>query len=106
MIKITFIETDGTEHVVEANADNSVMNAAVDHGVPGILADCGGDCTCATCHVYISDDWVTRVGLPHPMEDALLTGRSDRQENSRLSCQIQINQSLNGLVLYLPEEQL
>lgn len=105
MPKITYIEKNGTEHVVEAEAGLSVMEAAVKNMVPGIDADCGGACACATCHVYVDPAWLDKVGKPETMEESMLDFAYEPKENSRLSCQIQINAKLDGLVVRLPEYQ-
>jgi 2Fe-2S ferredoxin len=105
MPKITFIEFNGTEHVVEAEEGNSVMMTALDNLVPGIDADCGGECSCATCHVIVNDEWMQKVGQPSATEESMLDMNPDRQTNSRLSCQISVKESLDGLVVNLPEFQ-
>ena len=104
MAKITFIEHDGTSHDVEASG-GSVMNAALDNLVPGIDADCGGECSCATCHVMIDAGWMDKVGQPGETEESMLDLNPERQENSRLSCQITVTEDLDGLVVNLPEFQ-
>lgn len=81
------------------------MEAALENNVAGIIAECGGACSCATCHVYIDEKWYDRVGAPNPMEDDMLDFAFDRRENSRLSCQIVLDESLDGLVAYIPERQ-
>ena len=83
MVNILFIEHNGTEHPVEAEVGESVMLAAVDNSVPGIDADCGGFCSCATCHVYVSPEWLDKVGPAGPAEDEMLSLTPDRKENSR-----------------------
>ena len=105
MPKITYIEKNGTEHVVEAESGLSVMEAAVKNMVPGIDADCGGACACATCHVYVDPAWLDKVGKPQTMEESMLDFAYEPKENSRLSCQIQISAALDGLVVRLPEFQ-
>lgn len=105
MPKITYIEKNGTEHVVEAETGLSVMEAAVKNMVPGIDADCGGACACATCHVYVDPAWIDKVGKPQTMEESMLDFAYEPKENSRLSCQIQISAALDGLVVRLPEYQ-
>lgn len=105
MPKITYIEKNGTEHVVEAEDGLSVMEAAVKNMVPGIDADCGGACACATCHVYVDPQWLDKVGKPETMEESMLDFAYEPKENSRLSCQIQISAKLDGLVVRLPEFQ-
>ena len=104
MAKITFIEHDGTPHDVEASG-GSVMNAALDNLVPGIDADCGGECSCATCHVMIDPAWMEKVGQPGDTEESMLDLNPERQDNSRLSCQIPVTEELDGLVVNLPEFQ-
>ncbi len=105
MVKILFIEHDGAEHPVEVATGASVMQAAVTNGVPGIDADCGGSCSCATCHVYVDEEWFSRVGELNPTEEAMLSLSTDRKENSRLSCQIQVTEELDGLIVTTPEFQ-
>lgn len=105
MPKIKFIEHDGAENVVEVETGISVMNAAIDNMVPGIDADCGGECSCATCHVVVDDDWINVVGKPGAQEESMLDLNPDREENSRLSCQIPVTEEIDGLVVKLPEFQ-
>ncbi len=105
MVKITLIESNGTEHVVDAAPGASVMETAVKHMVPGIEADCGGACACATCHVYVDEAWVEKVGKPEEMEESMLDFAYEPKENSRLSCQIQLSEALEGLIVRLPENQ-
>ena len=105
MVKIKFIEHSGQEHAVEANPGASGMIAAVSNGVPGIDADCGGACSCATCHVYVDQVWLEKTGEINPTEEAMLSISTDRKENSRLSCQIQVTEDLDGLVVNMPEFQ-
>ncbi len=105
MAKITYIEHDGTKHEVQAENGLTLMEAAVKNMVPGIDADCGGACACATCHVYVSPEWVEKSGAPDPMEESMLDFAQDKQENSRLSCQIKVSDELDGIVVTLPEFQ-
>ncbi len=105
MAKIVFVEHDGTEHEVDAQNGASVMLAAVNNGVPGIDADCGGACSCATCHVYVKEEWQEKLGEVTPIEEAMLSLSSDRKDNSRLSCQIEVSDELDGLVVHTPEFQ-
>ena len=105
MAKITFIEHNGTEHVVDVDNGTSVMNAAIDNLVPGIDADCGGQCSCATCHVYVDPAWVEASGSPDDQEESMLDLNPERQESSRLSCQIEVTDALDGMVVRLPEFQ-
>lgn len=106
MPTLTYIEFDGTEHTVKAELGISVMRGAIDHGVPGIDADCGGECSCATCHVIVNDEWMDVVGRPGEDEEAMLDLNPERETNSRLSCQIEVRDALDGLVVKLPEFQM
>ena len=105
MPKITYIEQNGTEHAVDAEEGVSVMEAAVKNMVPGIDADCGGACACATCHVYVAEAWAEKVGKPEAMEESMLDFAYEPKSNSRLSCQIKVSAALDGLIVRLPEFQ-
>ena len=105
MPKITYIEKNGNEHVVEAEVGLSVMEAAIRNLVPGIDADCGGACACATCHVYVDPAWLDKLGKKQSMEESMLDFAYEPKENSRLSCQIPITAALDGLVVRLPDMQ-
>ena len=105
MAKITYIEFNGREHVVEVPAGFSVMEGAKRNNVPGIDADCGGGCSCGTCHVYIDPAWQARVGGRSALEDATIEFSDNVMPNSRLSCQIRVTDALDGLVLRMPESQ-
>jgi 2Fe-2S ferredoxin len=102
---IIFIEHDGNQHEVEAQTDLSVMNAAISNGVPGIDADCGGACSCATCHVFVDEVWREKVGAPGEYEEPMLDMSPFREAGSRLSCQINVTEELDGLVVRLPQFQ-
>ncbi|MEC9339963.1 MAG: 2Fe-2S iron-sulfur cluster-binding protein [Pseudomonadota bacterium] len=106
MTKVTFVESDGTRHEVEARNGRPLMHAAVQNGVPGIDADCGGQCMCATCHVILDDDWYGRVGPPNSEEEEMLAPTPERTPTSRLSCQITVSDDLEGIVVQLPEFQM
>lgn len=106
MPKITFIEHNGTEHQVDAENGLSVMRAAIDNLVPGIDADCGGECSCATCHVYVDPGWMDKVGQPGDREESMLDLNPERESTSRLSCQIPVSEDLDGLVVRVPEFQM
>jgi 2Fe-2S ferredoxin len=105
MAKITYIDFEGTERTFDVANGSSVMQGAIDNGVPGIDADCGGECACATCHVYVEGDWFGKVGDRGEMEDSLLEFAEAPQDNSRLSCQIEVSDALEGLVVRTPEHQ-
>ena len=105
MAKITYIQHDGTEQTVDGLPGLSVMETAVKHMVPGIDADCGGACACATCHVYVEPDWKDKTGTRSAMEEDMLDFAFDVRDSSRLSCQIKITPGLDGLRVRVPEKQ-
>ena len=107
MPAITFIHPTGKNDRVDVGDGESAMQAATRHGLDGILAECGGNAMCATCHVYVDEGWLARLPAMGDDEDALLDGAAaERQPNSRLSCQIKLTSELDGLVLRLPERQV
>ena len=106
MARITYILHHGTEHTVEAEPGMTVMEAAVKNGIPGIAAECGGACACATCHVYVTEAWREAAGSPEQMEEDMLDFAFDVRSESRLSCQIKITDALDGLVVRIPEKQI
>jgi ferredoxin, 2Fe-2S len=105
MAKITFIQPDGSAQTVDGEAGMTVMETAKKHLVAGIEAECGGACACATCHVYIDDQWRERVGPPSEMEEDMLDFAFDVRESSRLSCQIKVVDELDGLTVKIPDKQ-
>jgi 2Fe-2S ferredoxin len=105
MAKITFIQPDGKKQVVDAEKGLTVMEAAKKAMVPGIEAECGGACACATCHVYVDPSWTDKVGKPNEMEADMLDFAFDVRDESRLSCQIKVTDALDGLVLRVPAKQ-
>ncbi|WAJ30673.1 2Fe-2S iron-sulfur cluster-binding protein [Antarcticirhabdus aurantiaca] len=105
MTKLTFIAFDGTRFDIDAPNGSTAMENAIRNDVPGIDAECGGACACATCHVYVDEAWREIVGDPEPMEEDMLDFAFDVRPNSRLSCQIRISDKLDGLVLSVPERQ-
>lgn len=105
MAKVTFIEHNGKTHVVEAQNGNSLMEAATKNNVPGIDADCGGACACATCHVYVDEAWLSKLNPMGTMEESMLDFAENVKPNSRLSCQIPVTEDLDGIILNLPESQ-
>jgi 2Fe-2S ferredoxin len=106
MPKITLIEFNGTNHTIDADVGKSLMLNAIDNGVPGIDADCGGACACGTCHVFLNEDWLEAAGVANSLEDAMLCMRPDREEVSRLSCQLEITESMDGMTVRMPEYQM
>ena len=105
MAKITYIEFNGKEHVIDVKTGLSVMEGAVKNNVPGIDADCGGACACATCHVYVDEAWVDKTGSQSAMEESMLDFAENVEPNSRLSCQIKVSEALDGLIVRMPESQ-
>jgi ferredoxin, 2Fe-2S len=105
MPNITFIDFEGTARTVEGEVGSTVMETAIKNGVPGIEAECGGACACATCHVHVDEAWRAAVGEPSPMEMDMLDFGYDVRPNSRLSCQIKVAAELDGLVVRTPERQ-
>ena len=105
MPKITYIEHDGTSHTVDAEVGSTVMETALRNGIGSIVAECGGSCTCATCHVYVDEAWVEKTGEASPMEEDMLDFAFDVRPNSRLSCQIKVRDDLDGLVVTVPPRQ-
>ena len=105
MAKITFIGAEGTRYDVDADNGSTVMETAIRNDVPGIEAECGGACACATCHVYVDEAWTDAVGQPEPMEEDMLDFAYDVRPTSRLSCQIKVTDDLDGLVVTVPERQ-
>jgi 2Fe-2S ferredoxin len=106
MPKVVFIEHGGARREVEVPVGHSIMEGAVRHGIDGIVAECGGSCTCATCHVFIEPSWREIVGPPNDLEQAMLEALSTARENSRLSCQIKVTSELDGVEIQLPEDQI
>ena len=106
MPRITFIQHDGAEQTLDVAPGQSVMQAAMSNGVSGIIADCGGSCSCATCHVYVDEAWRDRVPPQSPAEKDMVECALHVQENSRLSCQIKVVDELDGLVVRIPESQI
>lgn len=102
---VKYVKHDGTEHKVEVEVGQSVMQGAVDNMIEGIVAECGGCCSCATCHCYVDEAWYDRAGGPQEVEKEMLECTVDLQATSRLSCQISMSKELDGLVVRLPEAQ-
>jgi 2Fe-2S ferredoxin len=105
MVKITFIQPDDSRQEVEAEAGLTLMEAAKLNSVPGIEAECGGACACATCHVYVEEAWRDKTGKPAQMEEDMLDFAFDVRDSSRLSCQIKLTPELDGLVVRVPAKQ-
>lgn len=105
MPKVTYVEHDGTAHDVDLETGRSVMQGAVDNNIPGIDADCGGQCACATCHVYVDAAWLDRIEEISEQEKGMLSLTGNARDNSRLSCQIHMAEELDGLLVRLPQSQ-
>jgi ferredoxin, 2Fe-2S len=105
MPKITFNDSSGAGRTVEAELGSTVMETAIRNNIPGIEAECGGACACATCHVYVDEAWREKVGGPSPMEEDMLDFGYDVRSSSRLSCQIKVTEDLDGLVVTTPDKQ-
>jgi len=106
MPSITFIDQEGHERTVEAEIGATVMETAINNDVPGILATCGGSCSCATCHVYVDEEWFEKLPEAQMDELDMLDTAHDVEVNSRLSCQIQVTAEIDGLVVTTPERQI
>ena len=106
MTKIIYIEHNGTSHTVDVSNGLTVMEGAVQNDIPGIDADCGGSMACATCHVYVKDDWFNKLPKKNEGEDDMIDQAFEPNKSSRLSCQIQVSDNLDGLKVYLPEKQI
>jgi ferredoxin, 2Fe-2S len=105
--KVIYVGLDGQEYSVEAVEGESVMATAVKNGIPGIIGECGGNASCATCHVWVRDEYQSLVGEPNPTEEDLLEmGVSDRREGSRLSCQIKVSAELDGLTVDIAPQEV
>ncbi len=105
MTKIVFVETDGTRHEIDAKNGATIMEVAIQNDIKGIVGECGGACTCATCHVYVDSEWSEKTGDPSAMEEDMLDFASDVRDSSRLSCQIKVSDELDGLVVHVPARQ-
>ena len=106
MPKITYIEYDGKIHTIEVASGLSVMEGAVQNNIPGIDADCGGSMACATCHVYVKEEWFNKLPKKEDGEEDMLDMAFEPKKNSRLSCQLMVSDQIDGLVVNLPEKQV
>lgn len=105
MPKITYIDSTGKNYTVDGAVGQTVMETAIKHNVPGIVAECGGACSCATCHIYVDEAWRAATGEPSQMEEDMLDFAWEPKPESRLSCQIRIKAEYDGLVVRIPENQ-
>ena len=106
MAKITYITHDNKNHTIDVQNGLTVMEGAVQNDIPGIDADCGGSMACATCHVYVKDDWYDKLDEKSEGEDDMIDQAYDPKKNSRLSCQITVSDKIEGLIVHLPEKQV
>ena len=106
MPRIIYHGTDGTRREVEVERGSTVMEGAIDNDVAGIVAECGGACACATCHAYVADAWLSKLNPMEEMEDAMLDAAADRRENSRLTCQIEVTDELDGLEIFVANNEV
>ncbi len=105
MPKITFVTPDGERHEVDVENGYSVMEAAINNNIEGIVAECGGACACATCHGYIDEAWTLRKPEMDDMEDSMLDAAYERRDNSRLTCQLEMNEEWDGLIVHVAENE-
>lgn len=107
MVRVTYVQPDGSSREVRLSAGTSLMQGALDNGISGIVAECGGACVCATCHIYVDEAYLGLLDKPTPTEDEMLDAvAAERRDNSRLSCQIKASERLDGIVLGVPDEQI
>ena len=106
MAKITYIENNGNTHTVEVAEGLTVMEGAVQNNIPGIDGDCGGGMACATCHVYVKDEWFDKINKKSEGEDDMIDQAYEPNKLSRLSCQIEVTTNIDGLIVHLPEKQM
>lgn len=105
MPKVTYVTPDGVRHDVDVDSGYTVMEGAINNNIEGIVAECGGACACATCHSYIDEAWLPKLPVMDDMEDSMLDAAFERRSNSRLTCQIEMNGDLDGLVVYVAENE-
>jgi len=105
MPKVTYIDYSGIQRQVDAKVGDTLMEVALENDVPGIDADCSGACACSTCHIYISEDWISILGKPDEIEADMLSVAEEVRDNSRLSCQLEVTDEMDGLVVSTPESQ-
>ena len=106
MAKVTYIENNGKSHTINVENGLTVMEGAVQNNIPGIDADCGGSMACATCHVYVKEDWFNKIPSKQEGEEDMLDQAYEPKKNSRLSCQLIVSEELEGLIVNLPEKQI
>ncbi|GIK34034.1 MAG: ferredoxin [Gammaproteobacteria bacterium] len=105
MPKVIYVDSEGQRREVEVPVGSTVMEGAIDNDVSGIVAECGGACACATCHAYVADDWLAKLPPPSDMEDTMLESARERRPNSRLTCQIELTDALDGLEVQVADNE-
>ncbi len=105
MPRVIFHGTNGVQNELDVTAGSTLMEAAIDNNVVGIVAECGGACACATCHAYVAESWIDKLLIISEMEDSMLDGVTDRRSNSRLTCQIEMTEALDGLEIYAADNE-
>ena len=105
MTKIIYVTRDGARQEVTVENGYSLMEAALNNNIAGIVAECGGACACATCHGYIDETWLDKLPPMDDMEDSMLDAAFERRPNSRLTCQVEVNGSLDGLIVHVGENE-
>lgn len=105
MVKVIYVEHTGAEHVIDTSAGVSLMRAAVDNRVPGIVGECGGEMACGTCHSYLDEPWLSLAGPRSAFEEGMLALSDNQRPNSRLACQIKASERLDGIVVRMPASQ-
>jgi len=105
MPKVIYITADETRHEVEVELGYSIMEGAVNNNIEGIVAECGGACACATCHSYVDAAWTDKIPTMDDMEDSMLDAAFERKDNSRLTCQIEITDELDGIVIHVADNE-
>ena len=105
MPKVIYIAPDQTRHDVEVESGYSIMEGAINNNIEGIVAECGGACACATCHSYVDPAWVDKIPSMDDMEDSMLDAAFDRKANSRLTCQIEMSDELDGIVIHVADNE-
>jgi ferredoxin, 2Fe-2S len=98
---ITYVQKSGERHEIDVPLGNSLMEGAIDNNIDGIIAECGGACACATCHAYIDDAWLSKLPELDVMEDGMLDSSNDRRQNSRLTCQLEVTENFDGMVVHV-----
>jgi 2Fe-2S ferredoxin len=106
MPKVTYVQPDGKQRVIDVAPGTTLMEAAIDNDVAGIVAECGGACACATCHSYVAEAWLPKLKPMEHMEDAMLDSAADRRPNSRLTCQIEVTEELDGLEVFVANNEV